>query len=417
MAELSQTLTLLSEKAKHATEEIAKLKLLHEKINTNCSQFKEKLSAQIDALIEQLQEKKKIFLQHVENERNYKRRVFKEQISRCTGKLSRTTALIQFCIEILKEPDPVTYLQVSNALINRATTQEFLWHKEMQTKPEVDTEFVLNIDATHLRYAIECLDFAQLKVPNRPIIQTAECSAENNSVTVVWKAADKSCGTDGYILEIDSGNDDGLFKEVYCGPDTICTIDGLHFNTVYNALAWFQLCKSPSIVELHLSNESMSVSGSSMEYRCILGSIAFSRGVHYWEVTVDRQDGNGDIVVGVAQSSINLQTMLGKDLHGWSMYIDGERSWFLHNETHHSRIAGGIRTGSVIGILMDCDHGSLAFYLDDRRREFDGQRFAFRNMPRGLYYPAFSVNRNSMITVHTGLPPPINSSSDDSNSD
>lgn len=33
----------------------------------------------------------------------------------------------------------------------------------MQTKPEVDTEFVLNIDATHLRYAIECLDFAQLK--------------------------------------------------------------------------------------------------------------------------------------------------------------------------------------------------------------------------------------------------------------
>lgn len=48
-----------------------------------------------------------------------------------------------------------------------------------------------------------------------------------------------------------------------------------------------------------------------MEYRCILGSIAFSRVVHYWEVTVDRQDGNGDIVVGVAQSSINLQTMLG----------------------------------------------------------------------------------------------------------
>lgn len=47
--------------------------------------------------------------------KNFQRRVFKEQISRCTGKLSRTTALIQFCIEILKEPDPVTYLQVCSS--------------------------------------------------------------------------------------------------------------------------------------------------------------------------------------------------------------------------------------------------------------------------------------------------------------
>ncbi|PIO56778.1 hypothetical protein TELCIR_21821, partial [Teladorsagia circumcincta] len=102
-------------------------------------------------------------MRHVDEQKDQKKQILREQISRCTAKLSRTTGLIQFCIEALKEPDPATYLQHSAALLHRSTSQEFLWHREMKTKPDVDPEFVLNLDTKHLQYSIQTLDFAQLK--------------------------------------------------------------------------------------------------------------------------------------------------------------------------------------------------------------------------------------------------------------
>uniref|UniRef100_A0A915LZX0 B30.2/SPRY domain-containing protein n=1 Tax=Meloidogyne javanica TaxID=6303 RepID=A0A915LZX0_MELJA len=290
-----------------------------------------------------------------------------------------------------------TRIDVGSALANRVTDQEFLWHREVKTNcPEVDEHFQLDLDILNVKTAIEQLEFLQLKAPLPPQFLAEECSAENNSVTLSWV-----CQPNGASIE------------VYCGQEYACSVDGLHFNTFYNArlkafnaagesayseqiclqtapVAWFQLSEDNStensneqqqnvreirsqsvggIVnsELLLSNNCCTVTGTSMEYRTILGTVTFSKGVHYWEVSVDRYDGNADIVIGVAQPSVNRHAMLGKDLHGWSMYVDGERSWFFHNDTHHGRMSGGVNVcDSLIGVLMDCDRGTLSFAINER---------------------------------------------------
>jgi len=39
----------------------------------------------------------------------------------------------------------------------------------------------------------------------------------------------------GFLLEVDDGTHEGHFKEVYCGVETMCQINGLVANSIYNA--------------------------------------------------------------------------------------------------------------------------------------------------------------------------------------
>uniref|UniRef100_A0A914Y608 B30.2/SPRY domain-containing protein n=1 Tax=Panagrolaimus superbus TaxID=310955 RepID=A0A914Y608_9BILA len=71
--------------------------------------------------------------------------------------------------------------------------------------------------------------------------------------------------------------------------------------------------------------------------------------------------------------------MLGKDSHGWAMYIDDKRLWFYHNHNHDIRVERGHGgNGAVIGVLMDCDQGTLSYYVNDRLIEANAHPYAFK---------------------------------------
>ena len=90
------------------------------------------------------------------------------------------------------------------------------------------------------------------------------------------------------------------------------------------------------------------------------------------------------------------------------MYIDKDRSWYLHGNKHTSRTPGGVSDGSIVGVLLDLNEHSICYYLND---EPHGP-IAFSGL-QGVFYPAISLNRNVQVTIHTGLEPPSTSDSDE----
>ncbi|XP_065803759.1 E3 ubiquitin-protein ligase TRIM9 isoform X3 [Labrus bergylta] len=429
--QLSQALNGLSDRATEAKEFLLQLRNTVQHIQENGVEFEACLVAQCDALIDALNRRKAQLLARVNKEHEHKLKikllfpvqVVRDQISHCTVKLRQTTGLMEYCLEVIKENDPSGFLQISDALIRRVHMTEGQWGMGTLT-PRMTSDFDLTLDSGPLLQTIHQLDFVQMKVPAAPMLQLEECCTQNNSATLSWKQPPLSTiAVEGYILELDDGNG-GPFREVYVGSETICTVDGLHFNSTYKSrvkafnasgvgqysktlimqtseIAWFTFDPASAHPDIILSNDNLTVTCNSYDDRVVMGNSSFSRGIHYWEMTIDRYDNHPDPAFGVARGDVLKDVMLGKDDKAWAMYVDNNRSWFMHNNSHTNRTDGGISKGSTIGVLLDFSRGILIFLINDEQQG----PVAFESL-EGAYYPAISINRNVQVTLHTGLPIP-----------
>ncbi|XP_016403582.1 E3 ubiquitin-protein ligase TRIM9 isoform X4 [Sinocyclocheilus rhinocerous] len=414
--QLSQALNVLSDRATEAKEFLVQLRNMVQHIQENGVEFEACLVAQCDALIEALNRRKAQLLIRVTKEHEHKLSVVRDQISHCTVKLRQTTGLMEYCLEVIKENDPSGFLQISDALIRRVHVTENQWGKGSLT-PRMSSDFDLTLDSGPLLQTIHQLDFVQMKVPAAPILQLEECCTQTNSATLSWKQPPLSTiAVDGYILELDDGNG-GQFREVYVGTEMICTVDGLHFNSAYKSrvkafnssgvgqysktlvmqtseIAWFTFDPASAHPDIILSNDNLTVTCNSYDDRVVMGNTGFSRGVHYWEMTIDRYDNHPDPAFGIARADVMKDVMLGKDDKAWAMYVDNNRSWFMHNNSHTNRTDGGISKGATVGVLLDFTRGILLFLINDEQQG----PVAFNTL-EGMYYPAISINRNVQVTL------------------
>ncbi|XP_062428227.1 tripartite motif-containing protein 67 isoform X9 [Rhea pennata] len=166
-------------------------------------------------------------------------------------------------------------------------------------------------------------------------------------------------------------------------------------------LAWFAFDPSSAHRDIVLSNDNQTATCNSYDDRVVLGTAAFSKGVHYWELHVDRYDNHPDPAFGIARINVVKDMMLGKDDKAWAMYVDNNRSWFMHCNSHTNRTEGGVSKGATVGVLLDLNKHNLTFYINGQQQGPP----AFENV-EGVFMPALSLNRNVQVTLHTGLEVP-----------
>jgi tripartite motif-containing protein 9/67 len=81
---------------------------------------------------------------------------------------------------------------------------------------------------------------------------------------------------------------------------------------IFVSVAWFTYEPNTAPPELRFTEDNCTVTGDGYEHRVVLGTVGFSRGVHYWEYTIDRYDADADPSFGVARLDVTREQMLGR---------------------------------------------------------------------------------------------------------
>ena len=120
--------------------------------------------SEIDEMVRLLELKKKELVDFIDMEKTSKIKSVKEQVTFLSSKIQKTTGLLQFCVETLKEQDAASFLQISEHMINRMSDIESKFPHggvDLQPKVELDFDFMLNSDGIFKE--IKKLNYKQLK--------------------------------------------------------------------------------------------------------------------------------------------------------------------------------------------------------------------------------------------------------------
>ncbi|KAL2310541.1 hypothetical protein Nmel_002198, partial [Mimus melanotis] len=404
----------------------------------NASRQETKLMEECDQLIEIIQQRRQIIGTKIKEGKVVRLRKLAQQIANCKQCIERSTSLISQAEQSLKENDHARFLQTAKNITERvsmATASSQVLIPEINLNDTFDT---FALDFTREKKLLECLDY--LTAPNPPTIREELCTASYDTITVHW-TSDDEFSVVSYELQYTIFTGQANVVSLCNSADSWMivpnikqnhyTVHGLQSGTKYIFIVKainqagsrssepgklktnsqpFKLDPKSAHRKLKVSHDNLTVERDETSSKKshtperftsqgsygVAGNVFIDSGRHYWEVVIS---GSTWYAIGISYKSAPKHEWIGKNSASWVL-CRCNNTWVVRHNSKEIPIEPAPHLRRV-GILLDYDNGSLAFY--DALNSL--HLYTFDITFGQPVCPTFTV-WNKCLTIITGLPIP-----------
>ncbi|XP_036276381.1 E3 ubiquitin-protein ligase Midline-1 isoform X2 [Pipistrellus kuhlii] len=435
---LESNLTNLIKRNTELETLLAKLIQTCQHVEVNASRQEAKLMEECDLLIEIIQQRRQIIGTKIKEGKVMRLRKLAQQIANCKQCIERSASLISQAEHSLKENDHARFLQTAKNITERvsmATASSQVLIPEINLNDTFDT---FALDFSREKKLLECLDY--LTAPSPPTIREELCTASYDTITVHW-TSDDEFSVVSYELQYTIFTGQANVVSLCNSADSWMivpnikqnhyTVHGLQSGTKYIFIVKainqagsrssepgklktnsqpFKLDPKSAHRKLKVSHDNLTVerdeSSSKKSHTPerftsqgsygVAGNVFIDSGRHYWEVVIS---GSTWYAIGLAYKSAPKHEWIGKNSASWAL-CRCHNNWVVRHNSKEIPIDPSPHLRRV-GILLDYDNGSVAFY--DALNSV--HLYTFDVTFSQPVCPTFTV-WNKCLTIITGLPIP-----------
>uniref|UniRef100_A0A8D0UFM9 E3 ubiquitin-protein ligase Midline-1 n=1 Tax=Sus scrofa TaxID=9823 RepID=A0A8D0UFM9_PIG len=387
---LESNLTNLIKRNTELETLLAKLIQTCQHVEVNASRQEAKLMEECDLLIEIIQQRRQIIGTKIKEGKVMRLRKLAQQIANCKQCIERSASLISQAEHSLKENDHARFLQTAKNITERvsmATASSQVLIPEINLNDTFDT---FALDFSREKKLLECLDYL-----------TGLCNSADSWMIVPnikqnhYTVHGLQSGTK-YIFIVKAINQAGSRSSE---PGKLKTNSQPFKLDPKSAHRKLKVSHDNLTVERDESSSKKSHTPerfTSQGSYGVAGNVFIDSGRHYWEVVIS---GSTWYAIGLAYKSAPKHEWIGKNSASWAL-CRCHNTWVVRHNSKEVPIEPAPHLRRV-GILLDYDNGSVAFY--DALNSL--HLYTFDVTFSQPVCPTFTV-WNKCLTIITGLPIP-----------